>query len=992
MPDPAAVDRTSLPLRVDLLGPLALRVRGTEVDVPGVRRRTLLALLALAAGRVVGADRLVDGLWPDAPPDNAVQALYSHVSRLRGHLGPLADRLERHGGGYLLRLEPGELDLDAARRLGTAIGDGRPPVEAAALGRAALELWRGPALEEFRAVPELEVEAVAVEELRLRLVDDLLAARLATGEHGVVVDSARATAAAPLRERTALLHVRALAAEGRTADAMAAAQEFRRRVVEEAGLDPSPALAELEQLVAAGALASPSAVPPTASTTPTAPARPARRVRAEGPLVGRRHERAEVTRLLATHGMVTLAGPGGVGKTRLSLDIAADPHEPGLPAVVVDLAAVDRPERVCQAVVTTLGLRLDGDATADDIAGALSDAHLLVVLDNCEHVSDAARRLVEALGRRAAGVAVLATSRASLNAAGEYVVRLQPLAVPRDATDPAALDRHDAVRAFVEHARRRRPDFDVATVDPDDLVEVLRRLDGLPLGIELAARQVAVMPLRDVRERLDRALDLATGRGDRDDERQRTLRATIDSSYCLLAPGEQALLRALAPFPGGADLATVEAVAADLGTAVDVADPVDTLHRLVDVSLLTADPVSGRYRLLYTVRAFLLDELTRLGELEAAEERFLDRCLAVAEDVGRRIMGPEEVAMDARLRAELDNFRAARDVARTRGRDDVPVGITLALEEGSIWRDLRELWAWALELADDPRLDGHGSEVEVVGAAGEAARLVGDLDRARTLAERALALAGPDATPAQLHRSLRVLGSVAHFRGDFARAAELWIRSGEGRSVVSGAWLASAALATAYGGDHERARELLDRAHPAIRRSGCGSHAAFAAYVEGELRATTSPAEAVGCYLEAIEMARRAGTTFVVGVASVALASARTRLGDLPAAARDFAELLDLWQRTGHATQLWTTARNAAGLLAEAGRHRTAALLLMVADVQPGAAAVGPSIARHSSRVYVSVDDLVPAQELTSVRAEADRLTAGEVLDRARAELLAVAG
>ena len=226
-----SADRTSLALCVDVLGPLALRVLGVDVEVPGARRRALLAVLALDAGRVVGSDRLVDGLWPEDPPENAQQALYNHVSRLRGHLGRLADRLERHGAGYRLRLEPRR----ARRRRCAPAGDEprrttATPSTEAALATEALDLWRGPALEEFRSLPSLEVEAVGLDELRLRLVDDLVAARLALGDRSVTGDAAAAAAAAPLRERTALLHVRALAADGRTAEAMAAAQAFRRRL------------------------------------------------------------------------------------------------------------------------------------------------------------------------------------------------------------------------------------------------------------------------------------------------------------------------------------------------------------------------------------------------------------------------------------------------------------------------------------------------------------------------------------------------------------------------------------------------------------------------------------------------------------------------------------------------------------------------------------------------------------------------------------------
>jgi DNA-binding SARP family transcriptional activator len=204
----ARVDRSELPLRVDVLGPLTLHVDGDAVDVPGARRRALLALLAVEGERGVGIDRLVDTLWPDGPPDKATAAVHSHVSRLRGHLGSHAGRLERRDRGYRLRLEPFELDVDAARRLAR---------EDPAL---ALALWRGPALEEFRALHELEVASVTLDELQLHLTDDLLESRLAAGDRSVVLDALEAATVAPLREPTTLLLVRALAAAGRTAEAM----------------------------------------------------------------------------------------------------------------------------------------------------------------------------------------------------------------------------------------------------------------------------------------------------------------------------------------------------------------------------------------------------------------------------------------------------------------------------------------------------------------------------------------------------------------------------------------------------------------------------------------------------------------------------------------------------------------------------------------------------------------------------------------------------
>ena len=757
-----------------------------------------------------------------------------------------------------------------------------------------------------------------------------------------------------------MLLVRALAADGRTAEAMSAAQSFRRRLVDETGLDPTAALAELEQQVAAGSVQRASVV---------------RRVaKPDGPMVGRQHDREEVVRLLGAHSVVTLTGPGGVGKTRLALDIASDSHALG-EAVVVPLAVVDRADRVCQTVVSHLGLRTSGEARPDQIAAALADRELLVVLDNCEHVIEACRELVIALRRGAPDVRVLATSRVTLQVPGEYVVRLQPLPVPRDATDLSSLRRQSSVRAFIEHARRRRTDFEFTAEDAPDLVEVLRRLDGLPLGIELAARQVAVMPLRAVRERLDRALDLSTGRQGLEDERQITLRTTIESSYRLLTADEQWLLRAIAPFIGGVDLATVESLAETLD-----GDPLDLLHRLVDSSLLVADAERARYRQLFTVRAFLVDEITTLGQTGESQAQFVARCRVIAEDIGESMHTPAEAATNRRLREEVDNLRSARDLAPV----DARVAITVAVNRVVTWRDLREIWEWVVELAEDPSLAAHPQRATILVGAADAARLVGDFDTAERRADEAIAAADPDTQRAAVSRAWSVRAVVAHFRGEFATARDAWLRATEGAGAEASAFVGSAALAAAYGGDLVTARHLLDRARSLVT---CGSHRAFVAYVEGELRASTQPEESVSHYVEAIEGASRVGCNFVEGVARVSLASTQARIGDVPGAAEGFGYLIAFWRRTGQTTQLWTTARNAAELLAAAGRTRTAAQLLICADAAPGAAAVDEEIARFSGRSYTPVEALVGAKELDELRAESWRLGPARILDRAQAEL-----
>ena len=250
--------------------------------------------------------------------------------------------------------------------------------------------------------------------------------------------------------------------------------------------------------------------------------------------------------------------------------------------------------------------------------------------------------------------------------------------------------------------------------------------------------------------------------------------------------------------------------------------------------------------------------------------------METARTIGAELFGPDEAAADRRLRAELDNLRAARDLARRRDELDTCVDITLAVDQASIWRDLRELWAWCLELADDPAIAGHPREVDVLVGAADAARLTGDFDLCLAVAERALATETSSAQAPQLvARATSSLAAVAHFRGDFARAALLWGRSGEVEDPKRQiGYLASSALAAAYDGDLAGARSAIARAWAGDAIGLCTSPRAFARYVDGEIVAGADPESAIASYTRAIEGSRSVGANFVEGVASVALASA----------------------------------------------------------------------------------------------------------------------
>ncbi|MDO9486575.1 MAG: BTAD domain-containing putative transcriptional regulator [Actinomycetota bacterium] len=963
-------DGSGSSVRLDLLGVVTLHVDGLAIHVPGQRRRTLLAALAMSSGRVLPTEWLVDLTWPEQPPEDAVRALYNHISRLRKHLGPAGNRLTSSSAGYVLDLEIDEVDVRQARAWGDRVRTSAA-AEARVLAQQALDLWRGPALEEFRSHPDLSAAAVSLDELRSRLRDDLTEAQLALGDRDAVAGAQIAFLERPLQERTALLLVRALALDGRPVEAMEAAAAFRSRLAEETGLDAGPALASLEQEVAAG------------QHSPVAGPRVPAIMRPTGPLVGRERDRDELRRLLGEHQAVTLTGAGGVGKTRLALEVAAEIAESeNVGAVLVDLSEVQDPSRVAQAVASVLLLRTSEDVTAVDVALALGDAHLLLVLDNCEHVVRACRALVDAVVARVPGVRILSTSRIVLHSRGEYVVRLQPLPVPDEVPEMTALDRQPSVRAFVEHAQRRDRSFDLLDGDMNLLVEILRRLDGLPLAIEIAASHAVAMPLASLRDRLE--LDMVSSDGSSDDARQATLRATIRWSFDMLDKADQELLLAAAPFPGGVDFDTLELLVSDVAPGQDV---LRLLHRLLDASLLDLDRDRSRYRLLFTVRSFLLEELQARSEVNV-ELRFVERMVEIAGQIGAALYGEVEAFADRRLRAELPNLRAARDRARDRGDVDTLVEITLALDRPSIWRDLRELWVWCLELAERPSIDSHVRGPEILGAAAEAARLTGDYDRAVELAKRGLALGG---SPAQQARCESALAAVALYRGDFPNAVRGWLLAAREEGAVQSAYLASAALASGYGGQLEEARELLKRAVALADESGCQGNHAFALYVSGELIARENPGAAQAIYERAVTEAHSVGATFVSGVAAVALVSVRTEVGDRATAAGAFADLLKIWSDTGQAPQLWTTARNAAALLLAEGQVREAILLTTHADRAPDAATVIDEAIVEPRRIRHANTGALDAEQLRTFTQEAEAMSVNEVLASASEALQRIA-
>jgi tetratricopeptide (TPR) repeat protein len=526
--------------------------------------------------------------------------------------------------------------------------------------------------------------------------------------------------------------------------------------------------------------------------------------------------------------------------------------------------------------------------------------------------------------------------------------------------------------------------------------DVVRRLDGLPLALELAAGRLRTLSVGDLHDRLDRALDLLAAGRSSGHARHRTLRDTIEWSYRALGPDERSLLCALAVFPGGLDLGTTERLGRRLGLSTE---PTEAVARLVDTSmLLTGQPGDvGRYRVLETVRSFALSALEAPGRSDEiggpgigrdwVERELVSWAVEHTADVAQQADGPAEPEADARLRAELANLRAAWDLADRRGDLDARAAMVLNLDDMITYRGFPDLTGWAIEPAGDRRLDGHVDCAAVLGAAARSAWRQGELDEAQRLGTACIELADG---PAAAFRGREALGAVALFRGDPAAACDAWLTSGR-ESGDGTKYLAPAALCAGYAGDEARARMLLDRAFVDIASSGVVSHLGFAHYTAAELAAADDPDAAIEHYGRAIELARRSGASFIEAIASVGLVGLWAAAGQVRRALEGYRRLLVDLRRSGHWTQLWTTLRNLAAPLAEAGEPTSAALVLRAADLAPEAALVSaPVVADELASLTERLRRELGDDGLATMWARAASMSRVEVVAEALAAIDAV--
>lgn len=854
-------------LRYRLLGPLEVADDDRPIAVPSTQQRLLLAMLLVGAGRTVHAGALIDELWGDRLPTDPAAALRTQVSRLRRRLGAGASDLITDDVGYRLVVGESCLDTQLFERL---VAEGRAD--------DALALWRGPALGEFVDRDFAAAAAARLDELWLGAREVRAAKALAEGRvNDAVADLEPLISEHPERERARQLLMEALYRAGRQTDALAVFDEWRTELAEH-GLEPGPALVELERRILQHQFpATGRAVPVPASS-----------------FVGRDHDIATIASTLGVARMVTLCGPGGVGKTRLALELSR--RLSGLYPDGVrfcDLSALRRAAQVERGIAAAVGAadappRHPGDRLIDQLVDRLSSRRLLVVLDNCEHLLSPVARIVDQIVGHTDGVTVLATSRERLGCNGEIVQRVGPL----DAAEATAL--------FVDRARAIDPTF---ALDELSVQQICARVDRLPLAIELAAACMNATTASELVTALDDPLGLLTS-GSRTTARHGSLGAVIDWSYKRLSSSERAAFDRFAVFAGRVD---GDAATTVTGTSLGV------LVSLVDRSLLTADRAGvTQYSMLQTLRDYALARLDERAELDAARQGHATWALSLAERAAAQLSGPEEPEWAARVARHIDEFRAAHEWLV--GHDpESALRLSVALHHWAFWRGKSQVFRMA-EVAAATASSASPWWADVVSSAAVGAWQRGDL---------AAAEAGAHAAAGH-RRGVEVLADVAFLRGDLARARSLFLEgaaqaeaAGDALQIV---WdLGSAALALHYGGQPVEGEP--DRVLEIAEECGSPSARAFAHFVVGEVNASEHELRT------AIELAEQASSDFLNNLAVVSLAAAAARNGDSKSALDYYEQAIRTWQQVGAWSPLWVTLRTFTRVLADLGLNDVAAVL-----------------------------------------------------------------
>lgn len=884
-------------ITASVLSTVAVVVDGERVAIGSRSQRAVLAGLARDPGRVVSTDALIEVVWGEDPPPTAAATLQSYVSRLRKTLG--TGRIVSHPSGYSLAPSVGVDASEFERLVGIAAEQAGP--EAVQTYQKALACWAGPAFGDLAEVPGLVGAARRLEEIRYAATLRCAAVATDVGNPTLAIGLMEELVGLdPLREEAWLNLALAFHADGRQAEALRALDRYRSELVG-VGLDAGPRVKEVEAQV---------------FDAPAARVTSHQRNRGNifpprSRLFGRETELEIISELLE-RGPVTLVGIGGMGKTRLAHEVGhryLQDHDAD--AWMVELVELEPAADVATEVARVLGLRWDGDPL-DGIVQSLLGVVTLLILDNCEHVLDSCRPLVTALA--AGGVRVLATSRGTLGVAGEQVVEVGPITV--DEASAMFADRVPIGRAALADGR----------LDMDTVREICRRLDRMPLGIEMAAALVGSLHPSDILERLDRGFDLLDGTSV-DPQRQRTLTGVIGWSYDTLDQAAKRIFVLLSVFPGEFSVADAEEV---IGFGPVEAERVASyLVGLADRSLLRVSFAGGRSRfsMLSTIREFAL--IQDHPDREVAVARHARHVGAWMRGAIERYFGPDEAHAVLALGEGLPGIRAALQWAVEAGEGSLSAQLVFDMVRVNIFRQLPWLPAWS-GVSDGGTGQPSATEVAAGCLRAQGASLRGDLEEARQLMERDELIDIDDERCRDIARL--VAADVCLLSGDLEGVIERVERidleiPGQDVAVRIEACML-AALANAYSDEMDESVRWAERLRMVAEECAQPTALAYADYATAEALAVEDPAGALAHYHPALENAKAAENRFAEGVVLVGMSAAYSRLGDQPAALEGFSRMIGRFLDSDDFVHLWTGIRNLAPLLGSMEMWEEAAVLL----------------------------------------------------------------
>ena len=655
--------------------------------------------------------------------------------------------------------------------------------------------------------------------------------------------------------------------------------------------------------------------------------------------IGREQEIEEVKRLLGASRLVTLMGAGGAGKTRLSIQVAADLTD-GFKhgAWLVELEPIRDPNLVVQTMASTLGVReVAGRALLDSLTDYLQLKTLLLVVDNCEHLVESCALTLGALLRVCPNLRVLATSRDALGVAGEATYRIPPLSRPdaRRRHSVEELAQFAAVRLFVERAVQSNPQFALGENNAGPVARITQRLDGIPLALELAAAQVTALSAAEIDARLNDRFQVLTG-GRSHLPHHQTLRATIDWSYDLLGETERPLFRRLSVFSGGFALEAAEEICA--GGEIDVIDLLDLLTRLVDKSLVVAEGLNGevRYRMLETVRQYGQEKLVEAENAESLQRRHMAWFRELAEQNEERLRGPEQIRALEVLEGDVDNLRAALQWGRSpgAGRDG---GMRLAAALSRFWLlrgYVSEGRAWLDEALAAPADDLPQVQARALYAAVALSFAQGEYAYAWIRAEEALFLFRQERDDAGAALTLNVMGNVCRNRGDYERAEQLLKESAEIGRRLSSTWplaesLNLLGLVARRRGDHATAQVFFSESLALWREIGDRwGLAASLGHLGVVARYQRDYPRSRELHEESLALRRELGDKFDMTSSMISLGTVALEQEDYDRAHDLFTEALEVGRELGYKVVVGAALGNLGIVAFHRGDHARAAALI----------------------------------------------------------------